>query len=89
MIKHPRSGVPVIILLKDGTVHTGHFLKNANYKITNINKWRIYGNKEKGMVIDDDQVADWLAPDCIAMNWLKLCNDEIAKALNHQLQQVK
>lgn len=91
MKEHPKSGVPVLILLKDGTVHTGHFLKNANYKVTNINKWRLYGNKQKGKIIDDEEVADWISLELVAMNWDYLADEQqkficmLADIVGHKL----
>lgn len=73
---HPESGKSVIILLNDGSVHTGHFIKNANYKETNVNRWRLYSNQKKGKTVADEEVVDWLATECIASNWDYLKNEQ-------------
>ena len=67
--EHPRSGMPVLILLKDGTVHTGHFIKNASYKVENVNRWRIYSNDKKGRTVPDEFVADWMYLQGVSINW--------------------
>ena len=52
----PPQGRPVLIFLKNGEVHEGHWLKNANYKQKNVNRWRIY---KTGKTISDKEVAGW------------------------------
>ena len=79
--EHPKSGLPVLILLKDGTVHTGHFLKNANYRVTDINRWRIYSNDRKGKTVPDEDVVDWMYLQGIAMNW------DVVKNLEKQFKE--
>ena len=32
----PKQGEPVLIILKDGSMHEGHWLKNANYREKNL-----------------------------------------------------
>ena len=56
----PPQEKAVIILLKNGEIHEGHYLKNANYRVTNINSWRIYENNKKGRVVPDSEVDTWV-----------------------------
>ena len=52
----PKSGKRVLILTKDGKVFEGHFIKNANFKEKNVNRWRIY---KTGKTIPDTEVVGW------------------------------
>lgn len=53
----PRQGKPVLIMLKDGSIHEGHWLKNANYKEKNVRRWRIY---KTGKTVPDSEVLAWI-----------------------------
>ena len=53
----PRQGKPVLIILKDGSIHEGHWLKNANYKEKNVRRWRIY---KTGKTVPDSDVLAWI-----------------------------
>ena len=53
----PRQGKPVLILLADGSIHEGHYLKNANYRVRDINRWRIY---KTGKTVPDEEVLAWV-----------------------------
>lgn len=53
----PRQGKPVLIILKDGSMHEGHWLKNANYKEKNVRRWRIY---KTGKTVPDSDVLAWI-----------------------------
>ena len=53
----PKQGLPVLIILKDGSTHEGHWLKNANYKEKNVNRWRIY---KTGKTVPDNEVLAWI-----------------------------
>ena len=53
----PKSGKRVLILTKDGEVFEGHFIKNANYKEKNVNRWRIY---KTGKTVPDEDVKAWI-----------------------------
>ena len=70
----PPQGKPVIILLKNGEIHIGHYLKNANYKETNINRWRLYENNKKGRTVPDEEVEDWLYKEKVSSLWDLLKN---------------
>ena len=53
----PKQGQPVLILLADGSIHEGHWLKNANYREQNVNRWRIY---KTGKTVPDSEVIAWV-----------------------------
>lgn len=53
----PKQGEPVLIILKDGSMHEGHWLKNANYREKNVNRWRIY---KTGKTVSDEDVKAWI-----------------------------
>ena len=53
----PKQAERVLIILANGEVHEGHFLKNANYKEKNINRWRIY---KTGKTVADEEVLAWI-----------------------------
>lgn len=38
----PPQGKDVLLLLNDGTVHEGRFLKNANKYVKDVNKFMVY-----------------------------------------------
>lgn len=67
--KKPISGVAVIIKLKNGEIHEGHYIKNANYKEKNVNRWRLYANNSKGKTVPDEEVEDWMYKDNISDLW--------------------
>ena len=52
----PKQGKPVLILLADGSIHEGHWLKNANNE-RNVNRWRIY---KTGKTVPDSEVIAWV-----------------------------
>lgn len=53
----PASGVSVLLKLRDGSVHEGHFIKNANKYVKDVNRFRVYklGNK----TLEMDQIDKW------------------------------
>lgn len=53
----PKQAERVLIILANGEIHEGHFLKNANYKEKNINRWRIY---KTGKTVADEEVIAWI-----------------------------
>ena len=53
----PKQGKPVLIILTDGSMHEGHWLKNANYREKNVNRWRIY---KTGKTVPDSDVLAWI-----------------------------
>ena len=53
----PKQGKPVLILLADGSIHEGHWLKNANRYERNVNRWRIY---KTGKTVPDSEVIAWV-----------------------------
>lgn len=53
----PEQGKPVLILLADGSIHEGHWLKNANRYEQNVNRWRIY---KTGKTVPDSEVIAWV-----------------------------
>lgn len=53
----PKQGKPVLILLADGSIHEGHWLKNANQYEQNVNRWRIY---KTGKTVPDNEVIAWV-----------------------------
>lgn len=53
----PKQGKPVLILLADGSIHEGHWLKNANRYEQNVNRWRIY---KTGKTVPDSDVIAWV-----------------------------
>ena len=55
----PVQGKPVLVVLKDGSVHEGHWLKNANFKEQNVNRWAIYSPHFK-KTIADEEVRGWI-----------------------------
>jgi len=54
---YPVSGKSVLLKLSDGSVHEGHFIKNANKYVRNVNRYKVYkfGNK----TIDSSEVVAW------------------------------
>ena len=54
---YPPSGVSVLLKLKSGEVHEGHFIKNANKFVKNVNRYRIYKFDKK--TIDESEVVGW------------------------------
>ena len=53
----PKQAKPVLIVLADGSVHEGHYLKNANKYEKNVNRWRIY---KTGKTVEDKEVVAWI-----------------------------
>lgn len=53
----PKQGEPVLIILEDGSMHEGHWLKNANYREKNVNRWRIYKTRK---TVPDEDVKAWI-----------------------------
>ena len=39
---NPPSGVSILIKMADGSVHEGHFIKNANKYVRDVNRYRVY-----------------------------------------------
>lgn len=58
----PRQGKPVLIILTDGSIHEGHWLKNANFKEKNVRRWRIY---KTGKTVPDNEVLAWMGLECL------------------------
>ena len=56
--ERPQSGKAVLVVMKDGAIHEGHYIKNANKYVRNVDRWRIYrlGNK----TIPSDEVQGWV-----------------------------
>ena len=54
--KLPNSGKAVLLRTKEGEFHEGHFLKNANYRVRNVNRWKIY---KQNKYFDFNKVVEW------------------------------
>lgn len=52
----PKQNEDVLLLISDGTVHEGMFLKNANKYHKNINRWKIYKRRK---TLAFDEVIMW------------------------------
>lgn len=55
----PREKVPVFILLKNGEIHEGHWIKDINKYKRNVKRWRIY---KTGKTVPDEEVLMWIYP---------------------------
>ena len=72
--ERPQSGKAVLVVLKDGTIHEGHYIKNANKYVQNVDRWRVYRLGKK--TISPDEVAGWIEmpvmenDDCMPRNEL-------------------
>lgn len=60
----PKQKVPVLIILTNGSVHEGHWLKDINKYKMNVNRWRIY---KTGKTISDEEVLAWAYIDDLKM----------------------
>ena len=54
---YPKSTVPLVFVTKDGVLHPGFFLKDANKYLRNINRWK---DTESGKWFDDEEVVGWM-----------------------------
>lgn len=52
----PRQGVDVLLKMKDGQIHEGRWLRNANKWEQNVRRWRIY---KFDKYVDEDEVKEW------------------------------
>lgn len=52
----PRQGVDVLLMMKDGQIHEGRWLRNANKWEQNVRRWRIY---KFNKYVDEDEVKEW------------------------------
>lgn len=52
----PRQGVDVLLRMKDGQIHEGRWLRNANKWEQNVRRWRIY---KLNKYVDEDEVKEW------------------------------
>ena len=52
----PDQKVPVLIILNNGEVREGHWLKDINKYERNVNRWRIY---KTGKTVPDEEVVAW------------------------------
>ena len=55
----PPSGISILVKMLDGSVHEGHYIKNASKYVKNVNRFRIYklGNKTHGT----EEISGWAA----------------------------
>lgn len=54
--ERPPSGRDVLLVLNDGSVHEGRYLKNANQYVRDVDKFKIY---KQGKYIDSSEVIMW------------------------------
>lgn len=52
----PPQGKDVLLVLNDGSVHEGRYLKNANKYVQNVDKFKVYKADE---YIDSSEVIMW------------------------------
>ena len=76
----PKQLVPVLMILEDGSVEEGHWLKDINKYERNVNRWRIYRTRK---TVPDNEVIAWVDMKDIS-EWIK-CQCSIA----HELGRVK
>ena len=53
----PPSGESVLIRMKNGEVHEGHYIKNANKYVKNVDRFRVYKLGKKTIPLDE--VKEW------------------------------
>ena len=53
----PKHAVPVLIILANGEVFEGHYLKDINKYERNVNRWRIYRTRK---TVEDSAVVAWI-----------------------------
>lgn len=58
----PKHGMPVLIILTNGEIHEGHWLKDINKFERGVNRWRIY---RTGRTVPDPDVLAWVDMDDI------------------------
>ena len=52
----PIQGEEVLLWMKDGEIHAGHWLEHANKYQRNTRRWKIY---KINKCVDEDQVRAW------------------------------
>lgn len=60
----PKQKIPVLIILTNGSMHEGHWIKDINKYERNVNRWRIY---KTGKTVADEEVLAWVYMDDIKM----------------------
>lgn len=53
----PKQKIPVFIILTNGEIYEGHWLKDINKYERNVNRWRIY---KTGKTVADEEVLAWI-----------------------------
>lgn len=71
----PVQAKRVLMVMEDGSVQEGHYLKNANKYEQNINRWRIY---KTGRTVEDKQVVAWVYMDDLQK---ALLNEQVQEAV--------
>jgi len=58
---YPISGKTIVIRFKDESEHEGHFIKNANKWVTNVNRYRTHDLGRQ--TFEPNEIAGWCYPE--------------------------
>ena len=53
----PPHGKEILLRMRNGAVHEGHFIKDANRYVRGVNRYRVYKLGRK--TVEADEVTEW------------------------------